>query len=149
MANEKKRLIRVRTERKARFKRDGLGKKPQLAASWRRPRGLHHKQRRQKKAKGPLPTPGYGSPLPVRGIHPSGFYEVLVASTAELEGLDPMTTAIRIRGPVGLRKREEIQAGAIQKGLRILNPKETQRKALAAEEEPGEGESAEEEEAEE
>ncbi len=110
---------------------------------------MHHKQRRQKKAKGALPTPGYGSPLPVRGIHPSGFYEVLVASTAELEGLDPTTMAIRIRGPVGLRKREEIQAGAIQKGLRILNPKETQRKALAAEEEPGEGESAEEEEAEE
>ncbi len=135
MADEKKRLIRVRTGKSAKFKRDGLGKKPQLAASWRRPRGLHHKQRKQKKAKGPLPTPGYGSPVLVRGIHPSGFFEVLVSSPSEIEGLDPATTAIRIGGTVGMRKREVIQAAAIQAGLRILNPKETTKSASAGEEE--------------
>ncbi len=143
MTDETKRLIRVRTKKSAKFKRDGLGKKPQLAASWRRPRGLHHKQRRQKKAKGPLPTPGYGSPAAVRGIHPSGFFEVLVSSPAEIEGLDPATTAIRIGGSVGMRKREIIQAGAIQAGLRILNPKATEKPAPAGkeeEEEPGDDE---------
>jgi large subunit ribosomal protein L32e len=72
MADEKKRLIQVRSEKSARFKRDGAGKKKQLSDSWRMPRGLHSKKRIQKKAKGPLPTPGFGSPVAVRGVHPSG-----------------------------------------------------------------------------
>ena len=73
MVEEKKRLIRARIAKKAKFRRDGFGKKPQIADSWRKPRGLHNKQRRQKKAKGALPTPGYGSPVAVRGMHPSGY----------------------------------------------------------------------------
>lgn len=66
MEVDTKRLIRVRSERRARFKRDGYGKKKQLSASWRRPRGLQSKQRAQKKAKGAHPTAGYGSPVAIR-----------------------------------------------------------------------------------
>lgn len=124
MADEKKRLIRVRTEKDADFRRDGGGKKKKLTKTWRRPRGLHNKQRIQKKAKGPHPKPGYGSPLAVRGMHPSGFRETLVFNSAQLEDLDPDQDAIRIGGSVGARKRAVIQEKAVSAGLKILNPKE-------------------------
>lgn len=124
MADEKKRLIQVRSDKSATFKRDGAGKKKQLSESWRRPRGLHSKKRRQKKAKGPLPTPGYGSPVAVRHMHPSGYHEVRVFSPADLEGLNPAEVAIRIGATVGNRKRIVIQAEAVTAGLKILNPRE-------------------------
>src|SRR5512137_1175746 len=105
MTTEIKRLIRVRVEKGATFKRDGYGKKKQLSDSWRKPKGQHNKQREQKKAKGALPKPGFGSPIAVRGMHPSGFFEVLVTSLSELEGLDPKTQAVRLAAAVGNRKR--------------------------------------------
>jgi large subunit ribosomal protein L32e len=121
MTTEIKRLIRVRVAKGAAFKRDGYGKKRQLSDSWRKPKGQHNKQREQKKAKGALPKPGYGSPIAVRGMHPSGFFEVLVATATELEGLDPKTQAVRISGTVGDRKRVGLQAAAIAAGLKVLN----------------------------
>ena len=121
MTTEVKRLIRVRTDKGARFKRDGYGKKRQLSDSWRKPRGQHNKQREQKKAKGALPKPGFGSPVAVRGMHPSGFFEVLVTSLKDLEGLDPKTQAVRLGATVGTRKRIIIQEQAVSAGLKVLN----------------------------
>jgi len=125
MADEIRRLIQVRTRKGARFKRDGFGKKSQLSDSWRKPRGQHNKQREQKKAKGNLPKPGFGSPLAVRGMHPSGFYEVLVFTADGLEGLDAKTQAVRIAAKVGNRKRAGIQEKALSAGLKVLNARET------------------------
>ncbi|MCX6690171.1 MAG: 50S ribosomal protein L32e [Methanoregula sp.] len=121
MTTEIKRLIRVRTDKGAEFKRDGYGKKKQLSASWRKPRGQHNKQREQKKAKGALPKPGFGSPIAVRGMHPSGFFEVLAFTLRDLEGLDPKTQAVRISATVGNRKRIAMQEKAISSGLKVLN----------------------------
>ena len=129
MATEVKRLIRVRVEKGAVFKRDGFGKKRQLSDSWRKPRGQHNKQREQKKAKGALPKPGFGSPIAVRGMHPSGFFEVLVSSIKELEGLDPKTQAVRISATVGNRKRVALQDAAIAAGLKVLNARTVKVKA--------------------
>ena len=121
MTTETKRLIRVRTEKGAAFKRDGFGKKRQLSDSWRKPRGQHNKQREQKKAKGNLPKPGFGSPVAVRGMHPSGFFEVLVFTEKDLEKLDAKTQAIRISAGVGSRKRKALQEKAAESGFKILN----------------------------
>lgn len=121
MTTEIKRLIRVRTDKGAEFKRDGFGKKKQLSASWRKPRGQHNKQREQKKAKGALPKPGFGSPVAVRGMHPSGFFEVLAFTLQDLEGLDSKTQAVRISATVGTRKRIALQERAISAGLKVLN----------------------------
>src|SRR5674476_810442 len=121
MTTEIKRLIRVRVEKGATFKRDGYGKKAQLSDSWRKPRGQHNKQREQKKAKGALPKPGFGSPVAVRGMHPSGFFEILVTSLKDLEGLDPKTHAVRIGGTVGDRKRMILQETALASGIKVLN----------------------------
>jgi large subunit ribosomal protein L32e len=121
MTTEIKRLIRVRVEKGATFKRDGYGKKKQLSDSWRKPRGQHNKQREQKKAKGALPKPGFGSPIAVRGMHPSGFFEVLVSSVKELMGIDPKTHAIRIGATVGERRRIGLQEKALAEGFKVLN----------------------------
>lgn len=135
MTTEIKRLIRVRTEKGAEFKRDGFGKKKQLSDSWRKPRGQHNKQREQKKAKGALPKPGFGSPLAVRGMHPSGFFEVLAFTLKDLEGLDPATQAVRISATIGTRKRIVLQEKAISSGLKVLNAR-VMKKPGVTEEEP-------------
>jgi len=121
MTTEVKRLIQVRTDKGASFKRDGFGKKRQLSDSWRKPRGQHNKQREQKKAKGALPKPGFGSPVAVRGMHPSGFFEALIASVKDLEGLDSKTQAVRISATVGDRKRVTLQEAAVTAGFKVLN----------------------------
>jgi len=84
------------------------------------PRGLHNKQRRQKKAKGALPTPGFGSPIAVRGMHPSGYKEVQVYTLDDLDGLDPAEHAVRIGATVGRKKRTIIQEQATAAGLKVL-----------------------------
>jgi large subunit ribosomal protein L32e len=129
MTTEIKRLIQVRIAKGATFKRDGFGKKRQLSDSWRKPRGQHNKQREQKKAKGALPKPGFGSPVAVRGMHPSGFFEVLVSTLKELEGLDPKTQVVRIGATVGGRKRVTLQEKALASGLKVLNARTVGTKA--------------------
>ena len=129
MTGSTKRLLRVRKAKDARFKRDGAGKKVKLADSWRRPRGLHNKQRKQKKAKGRHPGPGYGSPIAVRGMHPCGLFEVRVFNVADLSDIDPTACAVRIAATVGNKKREQIQIEAANRGLRILNYKDASKNA--------------------
>ncbi|MDD1665961.1 MAG: 50S ribosomal protein L32e [Methanomicrobiales archaeon] len=134
MADEKMRLIRIRNGNRARFQRRGIHEKKRLAAVWRKPKGRHNKLRRQIKAKGPLPRPGYGSPAAVRGLHPSGLSDILVANEAMLAGLDPEVHAVRIAAGVGMKKKMEIQKKAMDAGLRVLNP----RPVPVPEEEPSE-----------
>ena len=78
MASEIKKLIRARVAKKARFSRQCLCAKVKLADTWRRPRGLHSKQRKDFRAKGAHPEAGFGAPAAIRGFHPSGYREVLV-----------------------------------------------------------------------
>ena len=145
MEDNTKRLLRVRKSKAARFKRDGVGKKVKLADSWRRPRGLHNKQRRYKKAKGRHPEPGYGSPLAVRGMHPCGLFEVRVFNIADLADADPSVHAIRIGASVGNKKREQIQIEAEKRGLRVLNYKDASKQDVKVTEAPEEEETPEEE----
>ena len=132
MADEKMRLLRLRNRVRPRFQRRGVHDKKRLADVWRKPKGRHNKLRRQIRAKGPLPRPGFGSPSAVRGLHPSGLEDVLVYNEAGLAALDPAAQAVRIASGVGMKKRAEIQRKAAEAGLRVLNP----RKIEAPSEEP-------------
>ena len=149
MAEDKIRLIRARNAQRGSFKRQGLSRKKKLEDTWRRPRGLQSKQRKGYRAKGAHPQPGYGSPKAVRGMHPSGFEDVLVYNLADLENLNPEIQAIRIASTVGNKKREEIQKKAEELGFRVLNQKEvikpSEKKAAKAEEKSEEEVSEEEE----
>ncbi|MFA5394880.1 MAG: 50S ribosomal protein L32e [Methanomicrobiales archaeon] len=127
MTDEKKRLIRIRNGKRVSFTRQCLSQKKKLDDVWRRPRGLQSKLRKQIRAKGRLPGPGFGSPVAIRGLHPSGYEEVLVFAPADLEGLNPETQAIRVGATVGNKKREVIQNKALTLGLKVINPKDASR----------------------
>ncbi len=134
MADEKMRLIRIRAGNRARFQRRGVHEKQRLADVWRRPTGQHNKLRRQIRAKGPLPRPGYGSPVAVRGLHPCGLSDILVHNEGMLAALDPKVDAVRIAAGVGKKKKTVIQKKAMDAGFRVLNPM----RAPAVEEGPAE-----------
>ena len=95
---------------------------------WRKPNGLQSKQRLNMKYRTPMVRIGHRKVASVRGLHPSGFEEVLVKSPSDLDGLNPETQAVRISAAVGNRKRTIIHTRADQLGLRILNRRRIQRK---------------------
>ena len=92
-----------------------------LKESWRRPRGLDHKVRRKIKGWPPGVSVGYKGPKSARGLHPSGFKEVLVHNAQEISNIDPKTEAARIAHRVGKKKRVEIIAEAKKRKVAILN----------------------------
>lgn len=103
---------------KKEFKRQNLQEK-KLDDSWRRPRGHHSSKRKGRKGSGKKPSPGYGSQH--RGMHPSGYFEVLVRNPSDLEKIDPESEAARISSRVGERKEEKIREKAEDMDIKILN----------------------------
>ncbi|MBC5793193.1 MAG: 50S ribosomal protein L32e [Nanohaloarchaea archaeon] len=103
------------------FKREDNHKKTQTPSSWRKPKGGHSRARLKKKGANPLPKAGYRTDKDVRGKHPSGYEEVLVHNTSDLEELDEETEAARIGSTVGDRKREKIVKKADDEGIHVLN----------------------------
>jgi len=125
MDPESRRLFNVRKVQKGKkpqFKRTCSHKFKRLDTNWRRPRGSQGKQRRKYVAKGALAQVGYGSPAAVKGLHPSGYSDVLISSIAELELVDPSFEAIRIARTIGAQKKAVILAKAEELGIKVLNP---------------------------
>lgn len=123
-SEEMKSLLELRRQiksKKPEFVRQESWRYKRVKPNWRRPRGVHSKMREQVKGWPPLVKVGYRGPREARGLHPSGFMEVLVHNTKELEGLDPGRHAVRIAASVGRKKREEIVKRARALGLKILN----------------------------
>ncbi|WP_049924659.1 50S ribosomal protein L32e [Halopiger djelfimassiliensis] len=120
--DEERLLQRRRSVGKPQFNRQDYHKKKRTPESWRRPRGTLSKQRKGVKGKGPKVQAGFRSPTEVRGKHPSGFEEVYVENTDDLDGVDGDREAVRIASSVGARKRERIEELAESEGIRVLNP---------------------------
>lgn len=138
--------LRVRARAKSKkpaFVRPESWRYDKFSVSWRRPRGLDNKIRRKIKGWPPGPSSGYMGPKLSRGLHPSGYEEVLVHNLAEVHKVDPITQVARIAHTVSKRKRVQIIAEARKLELTIVNAKEI--KAAPAEEEakPKEAEKAE------
>jgi large subunit ribosomal protein L32e len=113
--------ITHRNKTKKRFYRQEWFRYKRLGKKWRRPKGRHSKMRKNLKYRPPKVKIGYRTPTEIRGLHPSGYQDVLITTPQELEKLDPKTQAARIAHSVGGKKREEIEDKANNLGIRILN----------------------------
>jgi large subunit ribosomal protein L32e len=111
-----------------------------LKENWRRPRGLDHKMRRKIKGWPPTVSVGYKGPKVARGLHPSGYKEVLVHNAKEISNVDPKTEAARIAHTVGKKKRVQIIAEAKKKKVFILNFKPVKELVEKEKEKPEEAE---------
>ena len=124
LSEEEIRLLKLREEmnrRRPEFIRQESWRYVRVKESWRRPRGIDSKMRLKKKGKPPLVSIGYRNPKLVRGLHPTGFKEVIVYNVKDLEKIDPDREAVRIAGSVGRRKRIEIIEKADELGIVVLN----------------------------
>jgi large subunit ribosomal protein L32e len=118
-------LLKTRKKQKSKkptFKRTDSHKKKKLDENWRRPRGLQSKLRKRIASKGAVVQVGYGSPRAVRGLHPSGFEDVLVRNLDDLQSIDPTYQAVRIARTVGVRKRQMMEEVAKNREIKLLNP---------------------------
>ncbi len=125
-ASPSRKALQVRARarnKKPKFVRAESWKYDRFSLNWRRPRGLDNKIRRKIKGWPPGPSAGYKGPKIARYLHPSGYQEIIVYNTADLEGVDINTQAVRIAHTVGKRKRADIIAKAKELNLKILNLK--------------------------
>jgi large subunit ribosomal protein L32e len=127
VSNPTKKSLKLRRrikKNKPKFLRPESWRYVRLKESWRRPRGLDHKMRKSIKGWPPNVGVGYRGPRVARGLHPSGYREVIVHNIEELDGIDPKLQAIRLAHTVGMRKRARILAEARKKRILVLNAKE-------------------------
>jgi large subunit ribosomal protein L32e len=120
-----KQAVRLRKAVKARhpkFRRHESWRYKRVKKRWRKPRGIDNKMRLSAKGWPKSVNIGYGGPKAARGLHPSGYEEVLVHTPHKVATVDPETQAIRIAHTVGTRKRIQIAALAREREIHVLNP---------------------------
>ncbi len=116
--------VRARARnKKPAFNRPESWRYDKFSLSWRRPKGLDNKVRRKIKGWPPGPSMGYKGPKVARGLHPSGYREVLVYNVEEIKAIDTATQAARIAHTVGRKKRALIIAEAKRLNAKVLNVK--------------------------
>lgn len=116
---------RSKSPRKAkipRFIRPESWRYNRLKENWKKPKGLDNKTRLSRKGYPTFPKIGYRGSKQSRGLHPSGFVEILVHKPGDLGKVDPSLQAVRIGGVVGRKKKIEILEEAKRLGVRVLNP---------------------------
>ena len=120
---EKEQLV-IRRQIKKRtphFLRDEGFRYKRIPKNWRRPTGYTSKLRINLKYRPSKVRVGFRAPKIVRGLHASGFKEVMIHTVKELETIDPKKQAVRIGGTVGTKKRLEIAKRADELDIRVLN----------------------------
>ena len=119
--NIKEKLDLKKTRKLPKFRRQEWFRYKRLGEKWRRPKGLHSKMRKHLKYRPPVVRVGYRTPVEVRGLHPSGFSEVMVYNVSQIKDVNPEREAVRIGRTVGTRKRMEIIEKADALNIRVLN----------------------------
>jgi large subunit ribosomal protein L32e len=115
---QKRKEIKKRTPE---FLREEWFRYKRVPKNWRRPDGITSKMRRNFKYRPSKVRVGFRGPKDVRGLHASGFEEVVVNNVNDLENINPKTQAARIGGTVGTRKRTDIGKKAEELNIRVLN----------------------------
>ena len=122
--SERARLLEVRRAIKRRtpdFQRQESWRYVRIHDPWRKPKGIDSHMRLSVKGWPALVKVGYRVPRKVRGLHPSGYRDVVVHNVNELETLSPQSDAARLAAGVGRKKKIEIAKRARELGIRVLN----------------------------
>ena len=124
LSEETRHQLQIRKDidaRTPRFLREEWFRYKRVPKNWRRPDGITSKMRINLKYRPSRVRVGFRKPKSVRGLHSSGFEEVMVYNVNDLESINPDTQAARIGGTVGMKKRLAIAKKAEEKNIRILN----------------------------
>ncbi len=127
-------LLSVRAKMKAHqplFVVKEYHKSARIKKRWRAQRGIHSGHRQMHRGKPAQPTPGFGTPREVRGMHSSGLQPVAVHSTSQLDAIDPQTQGLLIGATVGAKKKLQILELALKKKITLLQVADAQ-KAITA-----------------
>jgi len=124
LTKELQNKIRIRKQikkRTPRFLREEWFRYKRIPKNWRRPDGITSKMRKNLKYRPSKVRVGFRGPKDTRGLHSSGFEEVVVYNVTDLTQIDPNTQAARIGSTVGTKKRIDIEKKAEDLDIRILN----------------------------
>ncbi len=124
LSNEIKQILEKRKEIKKRtpkFRREEWYRYKRISKNWRRPDGIHSKMRANYKYRPSKVRIGFRGPKKTRGLHSSGFEEVMVYNKKDLDKINPDIQAARIGSSVGTKKRIDIEKRAEELDIRILN----------------------------
>ena len=111
----------MKQPKKPNFKRQEWFRYKKLGDKYRKPKGKTSKRRRYEARKPAMPAIGYRTPKNLRGLHPSGYQDILISNLKDLENLDPLTQAGRISATVGARKKATMLGRAKELKIKILN----------------------------
>jgi large subunit ribosomal protein L32e len=120
-----KELLQLRkkiADKRPDFVRQESWRYKKLATNWRKPKGKDNKMRKQVSGVPALVKVGYKGPRKSRGLHPSGYNDVLIFNTNDLTRIDPKIDAIRIAHGVGYKKRLDILNETTKLKIKVLNP---------------------------
>lgn len=124
LTKEQKEKLILRKNLKKRtpnFFREEWFRYKRIPKNWRKPDGITSKMRINLKYRPSMVRVGFRGPKETRGLHPSGFKEVIIKNVTDLENIDPKTEAARISSSVGTKKRIDIEKKAVELEIRILN----------------------------
>jgi len=124
LSKKTKKILRLRKtikDRTPNFLREEWFRYKRIPKNWRKPDGITSKMRINLKYRPSKVRVGFRGPKEVRGLHSSGFEEVIVYNVNDLEGIDPKKQAARIGSSVGTKKRIDIEKKADELDVRILN----------------------------
>lgn len=119
-----KRLMELRkkiSKKRPSFRRVESWRYKRVKDSWRKARGIDSKTREKRKSGVKSPTIGYRGPKKVRGLHPSGYIEVLIFTFDDLKNLNKNKHALKISGKLGAKKRIVLTEYCQRRGFKILN----------------------------
>jgi len=125
---DKKELLGLRKkikDKKPTFIKQDVHKRKKLAKHWRKPKGLQSKMRLKLNGYRRSVTPGWGSPKEVYGLDRSGLKIIKISTITELNKLNPQEEGALISSTVGLKKKTEIIKKAKEKGITLLNIKDS------------------------
>ncbi len=119
-------LLKKREKEKSKnpkFRRQESWRYKRVKENWRKPCGIDNKMRKKVKGWPKSPGSGYRGPKGSRGLHPSGFMEVMIHNADDLGKVKPESEAARISRTVSNRNRIDILNKAREMGIRVLNPR--------------------------